>query len=149
MLKIYDADQQEINIDLDTMTAVDVVRTFHDGKNGGAYEFKMYLKNNNANRYYENITVQLGTNSPSFGEFNETGWSVKCLAGESQPSEQEWDLVTSGNVLNMQDIGTTDEANTSSYYAFWVRIYCPGNTEAQIRSTDTIRVSFNEKELGT
>lgn len=136
MLAVYDAN---------LVLLVDPFRTFHDGHIGGTMEQKIYIRNADATRYYTVVTVapQMD-NGMDWGEFGDTGWGIKLVAGERQPTEQEWDQVHSSDTLQLADIGAVATPDTS-YKPVWVRVACPGGTPAQIRENIRLRVSALER----
>jgi hypothetical protein len=124
-------------------------RTFSDGRLGGAHEQIVYLRNDNSSTYYTDLVLSFEqTLYNDTGAFGDTGWGVKYLYGERRPTEAEWDEVRSGEPLSIPDIGTTAAADTSTYHPVWIRVYCPGDTAAQIRESQRIRLSFYEKKVG-
>lgn len=136
MLVVYDSNQ-----DLQT----DVLRSFHDGKIGGADLIKVYIKNDDVSKYYVSLK---GNIELDLGEYDYTSWSTKLIAGERQPTEAEWNRVVSGLDIDLPDIGDIDAADTSTYYPIWIRIYAPGSEGAQIRKTQKLKITGLEKTVG-
>lgn len=124
------------------------LRTIHNGKTGGAYEKVLFIRNDDDTNYYTNVTVTY-TNSlmEDFGAAGSSGWSVKFLPGRRQPTEEEWDTVSAGQSIVLPDIGSILASDTYTYYPFWVRVYCPGDTAAQIRTGQTIKIYFEENKV--
>lgn len=119
----------------------DVLRTFHNGFLGGSLEKKFYIRNDDPTRYYTNLNLTYTvTNYDDLGEFGTTGWSVKFIEGERRPTESNWDSVRSGEPLALADIGSTEAADTHTYRPIWVRVFCPGGEEAQIRENQLIQI---------
>jgi hypothetical protein len=124
-------------------------RTHHDGKLGGADERIVYLRNDDPTKWYSNITVSLELDAyGDVGEFGTTGWSIKFLYGERRPTEAEWDLVRSGDSIEIPDIGTEAAADTSTYHPLWIRVYCPGGESAQIRENQRLRLFAFKRNVG-
>lgn len=125
------------------------LRSFHDGLNGSAHEQKFYIRNTDSTKYYTNITL-----TPQFGieedyaDLGNSGWSIKLMYGERQPSEIEWSYVRSGDSISLPDIGNTDAADTSKFYPVWVRIYAPGGTDAKVRTSTKIVRSCYVRNVG-
>lgn len=125
------------------------LRTFHDGHTGDSQEKLFYLRNADPSKYYTNITITpvwIGGYEDS-GEFGITGWGIKLLYGRRQPTEEEWDMVHSGDAIEIPDIGTREAADTFTNHPIWVRVYCPGNEAAQIRENIQLNVSYLVKEV--
>lgn len=141
MIQLYDSNQELFN--------GNPLRTIHNGKTGGAFEAKLFLRNTDSTTYYTDIVVQYQDgNQDDYGQFGSTGWSVKFLSGSRQPTEEEWDSINPGESITIDDIGSTYAANTFTYFPFWVRVYCPGNTTAQIRELQKILIFYNEHKVG-
>lgn len=141
-LSFYDSDKVVFG-------AEDVLRSFHDGFNGESNEQIIYIRNDDVARYYTNLVMSYQSLAyDDFGVFGSTGWGTKLMYGERRPTEAEWDLVRSGDPLNLPDIGTTDLADTSTYHPIWVRVICPGGEVAHIRENQTITLSFFERMVG-
>lgn len=122
------------------------LRTFHDGHLGGSSETLVYIRNGDASKYYTNIVVSYEAPDPGdIGEFGDTGWGVKLAYGQRRPTEAEWDQVTPGESISIVDIGAFGAADTSTYHPVWIRVFCPGDSPAQLRAAQLVRVSYNEQ----
>lgn len=125
-------------------------RSYSDGRLGGAFEQLVYIRNDDVANYYTNLSVGYEENIyQDTGEFGETGWGVKYMYGERRPTEAEWDEVASGEPITLPDIGSTLAADTSTYHPIWIRVYCPGNTAAQLRENQLLRVSYLSTNVGS
>lgn len=127
------------------------IRTSHDGYIGQADQVLFFIRNRNPSVYYRNISL-----TPKFREtytssenFDSSSWSVKLYYGTIQPSEDEWDKVFSGETLNIPDIGSIEAPDTFTNHPIWVRVYCPGNTEAQIKENIFLELLYNEEKVRT
>lgn len=126
----------------------DPLRSFHDGYSGEVFEDKIYIKNLDKTRFYTEITAE-----PKFkdayqqdtGEYGNTGWSIKLMYGERQPTEEEWAYVPPASIISIPDIGTREKADTIRRHPIWVRIFCPGNSRAQIKKNIFIELQYYEK----
>ena len=127
----------------------DEFRTFHDGQLGGAYEKVFYLRNDDPAKYYVSVTVKVQELIyEDWGEFGDTGWSIKLMYGERRPTEAEWDLVRSAQAIAIPDIGSSAAADTSTYHPIWVRVYCPGGESAQLRDNLRVHVTYLPRVVG-
>lgn len=141
-LAFYDSDQQPYALN-------DVFRSFHDGYRGDVFEQLIYIKNDDVSRYYTNLVLSYeNTVYSDDGEFGFSGWGTKFLYGQRRPTEAEWDLVRTGDLFRLPDIGTTTVADTSTYHPVWIRIACPGDQMAQIRENQTLRLTFLPRLVG-
>ena len=68
--------------------------------------------------------------------------------GTRRPTEAEWDLVRSGDGIQIPDIGTTEAADTSTNHPVWVRVYCPAGEPADIRESMQVKVTYYERLVG-
>ncbi len=123
------------------------LRTFHDGFTGEIFEEKFYIKNLDKSRYYTDITLEPKFKSDylDLAELGDTGWGIKLMYGERMPTEEEWSLAPPGGMINIPDIGNKSKADTIRRHPIWVRIFCPGNTKAQIKSNMLIDITYYEK----
>lgn len=141
MLAFYDSEYSLFN--------GEPLRSVHNGKAGGAWDTLIFLRNDDSANYYTNIILSYeNSNYNDYGVRGDTGWGVKFLYGARQPTEAEWDSVSSGESLVIPDIGSTIAADTYTYHPIWVRVYCPGNTNAQIREGQLLKVSFSDFKVG-
>ena len=130
--------------------SLDPMRTFHNGYLGGAHEELIYLRNEDAGNYYTNIVLSpelIGgySNDVSFGL---TGWGIKLMYGRRRPTEAEWDLVRSGDSIQIPDIGTTEAADTFTNHPVWVRVYCPAGESAKIKENMQVSITYYTKKVG-
>lgn len=135
-LEFYDSDQV-------VMSDGDVFRTIHDGYLGGNYEFLFYIKNDDNTLYFTNINLNyVSTRYDGSGPFANSGWSVKFMYGQRQPTEAEWNSVRSGATLALPDIGISTAADISTYHPIWVRVHCPARTASQKREHQSLQISY-------
>lgn len=121
--------------------------TTHNGFTGESNEKLFYLRNTEADKYYENIKISVVfpiNEMPENAFYTTTGWSIKLKYGSEQPSEEEWAEINVNEILNIPNIGTKMEADTTSYKPVWVRVYCPGYTDPTIRTDISLSVSYKE-----
>lgn len=132
------------------VTSADMVfRPVINGRLGGSHEELFYLRNDDVTKWYSNVRIVLvSTAYDGLGELGSTGIGFKFMYGERQPTEAEWDTVPSGEGLLIPDIGTNDLADTYTYHPFWVRVFVPGNTGADIIESYDIRIYFYPRVVG-
>lgn len=115
------------------------------GRYGGVHEQLLYIRNNDPARYYANLSVVItGSQYDALSEFGTSGWSLKLLYGQRRPTEAEWDLIRSGESLDLPDIGNSGEADTSTLHPVWVRVYCPAHEQATNVDDFSIELQFIE-----
>jgi len=125
--------------------------TVHDGKTGDTKTVQVYLRNDDSAKWFSNIIIKpvdLVDANP-FGDiyYTETGWGVKLNPGSEEPTLGEWDDIAWGKEIDMEDIGSDDLADTTTYYPFWFLITCPPNTNATIKSDIVLDVSYTENSV--
>jgi hypothetical protein len=150
MLKILDSTKTEFGTVTDD-TYSDPLRTVHDGKLGGSYDALIYVRNEDVTLYYTDVTIGPVSNSYDdlAAEWGETGFGLKLIYGERQPTETEWDQVKSGESIVVPNIGTTSAADTQNFFPVWVRSICPGKTPAQIKTNLSVKLAFKVKQVGS
>jgi hypothetical protein len=128
----------------------DPLRSFHDGHRGDSHEQLFYLRNKDSSVYYTNVELVPQFTGPynDSGEFGNTGWGVKLIYGKRRPTETEWDLIRSGDGIQIPDIGSKEAADTFTNHPIWIRIYCPGNEPAKIKTNMQIKVSYFIRKVG-
>jgi len=125
------------------------LRSFHNGHTGDSHEQILFIRNQNASKWYTNIKITpvwVGGYKDE-GEFGSTGWGIKLMYGRRRPTEAEWDLVKSGSAILLPDIGSSEAADTFTNHPVWVRIYCPGNEVAQIRDNMQLHLTYLVREV--
>lgn len=125
------------------------LRSFFDGHSGGPYEQLVFIRNDDATRYFTNITLLYVSDTFDMdGPIGESGWSIKFLYGTRRPTESEWDSVQSGDDLILPNIGSTDASDTATYHPVWIRKFCPGGQNAQIKDGQRLRLTYLERLVG-
>ena len=107
------------------------ILTTHNGFTGESSVFKVYLKNDESTKTYNNVNVSL--------EIHESldGWQSKVLKGSGEPSEQEWEEA-SGSVQ-------FDIDNTTIIHEISFRLACPaGETSEYYKDKVSIKVTATE-----
>ena len=106
------------------------IQTTHDGTNGEVVEKKLYLRNSEANFYFNSINIQpVPASKVRVGDINypEAYIGFKIIFKETQPTKSEWAAVQSGSAAFMANIGTTDQGDTA-YKPFWIQVSLPPGT---------------------
>ncbi len=106
------------------------IQTTHDGVNGEVVEKKLYLRNNDDGFYFNSISLKASPDSKvRVGDINfpEAYIGYKIILKENQPTKSEWAATQSGEEALIDNIGTTDIADTS-YKSFWIQVSLPPGT---------------------
>ena len=127
------------------------VTTTHDGKNGSVATMNLYIRNDDATKWYSNIVVipvDLVDANP-YGDvgYTETGWGVKLNSGGTEPTENEWEDITWGLRISMSDIGSNVAEDITTYFPFWYLISCPPNIDAQNKEDIVLRIEYSENAV--
>ena len=140
---IYELADPSSELSNDGLFGNPFVTTF-DGITGGTINKKIYVRNDNTTYYYTGITVQpvylSGTNIINSSD----GFSWKLVAGDEEPLEEQWDLVSAGNSINIPSIGESGTGDNTTYEPFWVRIVVPKGAPVKSYSGIKLRLSFTE-----
>jgi len=127
--------------------------TSHNGTLGEAVDTLLYLRNDDPNHYYEDLTIQFQDSDPSTGNDllgpGGSGWGVKVSAGSRRPTKREWDAIAWNNIANVGTIGDTALADVSGYYPFYIRVVVPGLTPALVKADISLIVSGSQRLIGT
>lgn len=110
-----------------------------DGVAGGVIIRRYFIRNDDPAFTYSNIEVfpvhQSGRNIIDGTD----GFSWKLIAGDQEPLEAQWALVSPGNTIDIPDI-----SDTSTYEPFWVRIEVPRGASVSSYEGLKLRVSATE-----
>jgi hypothetical protein len=141
-LKIYENANPNTSFSISEEFSNPISHAF-DGVNGGVIEKCYYVRNDNALNWYTNIKVQ-----PIDGGDNivdgSNGFSWKLYAGNQQPLEEQWSLVSAGNQITLSDIGSASNGDISTYLPFWVRIEVPAGSSVQSFQSVKLRINTTE-----
>ena len=118
-----------------------------DGVSGGTLTRKFYVRNNDLTKFYVDISIAAVVNSGLMitdGSVRSFYW--KLFNSDTAPLESQWDLINANNTIELNDIGSSGNADIATYLPFWLRINVPKNTEIQsfenvslvITATETI-----------
>jgi hypothetical protein len=122
------------------------ISTSHNGFTGEAFITKIQLTNKDEDKWYSGIVVKvdMGSELPSNSLFSTTGWSVKFLVQDSEPTELEWSRAALNTEAQVPDLGSLTGADTSSIKSIWIRVFCPGNTAPQVKRNINIIIDYVE-----
>ena len=151
-LAIYYKDENdqfvEVSVDSDLDTPI---TTVHNGKSGDIKTVQLYLRNDDAAKWFSNIRIQpldtVGADPYGDVAYNETGWGVKLSPGAAEPTTGEWEDMNWGEEVSMSDIGADGGADTTTYFPFWYYITCPPNEDVAIKTDIVLDVSYTENAV--
>ena len=103
-----------------------------NGTTGSVVERLMHIRNDDLLTYYTSIVVTVNQN---VGLYGDSGFTIKLMEGSRRPTEAEWSQVAANAPLNLPALGAAGAPDTTTYRAFWVRMFCPaGFTRTQVRA---------------
>lgn len=116
-----------------------------DGKEGGAIDSLIYVRNDDISRYYTGITVRAVDTSGGWLTNGTQGFSWKLKEGSIRPLPQQWSSVSDGNTLSLSDnIGTSMIGDIITYLPIWIRVQIPRNESVATIKTVVLRISATE-----
>lgn len=149
MLVIYDADKRPLS----SGTMKHPVVSSHDGINGQVVTQLLYIRNTSDSTYYRDVKitpVDLNGSSGSpdiYGQYSD-GFSVKLAYGSINPLPFEWDNIIPGEEVALPvDIGSSSEADTTTFYPIWLRISTPGNIGAMEKTNIGLKITAVDGEV--
>lgn len=142
-LSVYDSPNE--NTAFSSGTNTNPISLTVDGTLGATITKKLYLRNDSASHYYTSIEI---TPSSNGGEDIVTGslstFHWKLIAGNNEPLEDQWQLVSGGNTMTLSDLGSLGNATTTTYLPFWLRVNVPKGIDIQVFEHVTLEVAATE-----
>ena len=133
---------------ISTDSLLNPVTTVHDGKTGDTVTLQLYIRNDDALKWFSSIRVfPLDTEDANpYGDVNhsETGWGIKLSPGADEPTFGEWEDLHWGDTIAMSNIGADSSPDTTTYFPFWYYITCPPNTDAKTKTDILLRAEYTE-----
>lgn len=126
------------------------IKTSLNGSQGESEERKLFVRNSDANTYFTAVTIKgapstrVRVGDPAYPEANIT---LKLILKDTQPSENEWLAVESGNEIVVDNIGDTDNAD-NGYIPFWMYLALPSGTPVQNIADIKLNTTFLSSPLG-
>lgn len=127
------------------------IQTTHNGTDGQVVEKKLYLRNEDTDSYYTDITVssipqrKVRVNDINFPE---AFINYKVIIKDEQPTESEWLAEESGNLVAFTDIGDTNGSDTS-YKPFWIQVGISPGTRVQTINDVSLHMDAEENAVGS
>lgn len=115
-----------------------------NGRLGGTFQKRLYVRNSEANKSYSSIQVSVENpvDPTLINGVQFTYW--KLIAGDQQPADWQWDLITTGNAISLSNIGTVSVGDNSTYLPFWLYVRVPRNSNANTFTTPNMVIRANE-----
>ena len=115
------------------------------GRIGGFIEKRLWLRNDDIRLRFTNITIQ-PVDSDSVSHIDGTGgYSVLLFEGDDRPVDDAWDLVVSGALINMPNIGidtdTEKHGQINNWFPFWIKCIVPW--QAELANITTVSLALD------
>jgi len=102
-----------------------------DGKYGGISQQRIYLRNDDNTSWFSSTTITLIDNADATVVDGTKGFTWKMSAGNTQPTDDQWTAITTGNTISTSNLGAHAAPDITTYLPFWVRVQIPRNIEVQ------------------
>jgi hypothetical protein len=125
------------------------ITTTHKGNDGETVELLLYLRNDDPYQYYSDIAITvIDIASPDDTQGDQgTGWGVKLVAGAEQPTRSKWASVRYANTIQMEDIGSLGNADTTTFYPFWYKIESPPGEDVKTKIDIKIQIDATKNAV--
>lgn len=113
--------------ELSTDTFTNPFSIILDGRVGGSFEQRLYLRNDDATLSFSGVHIApVDSHSTSIVD-GTNGYGWKLNAGDTRPTVDQWNAITPGSSVTMSGLGTISVSDTSTYLPFWVQVSIPRN----------------------
>lgn len=145
-MALYIYSDPNISAELTQGTYLKPFTVTFDGRTGGAIDKHLYVRNNESNKYYTDIVVDLLDSSTvdDWTDNSKLGFYWKLSTKDIVPTSEEWELISPGNSITLSNIGNLYFGDISTYLSFWVRVVIPHNQAVTVRKTIHIRIQSTE-----
>ena len=125
------------------------ITTTHKGNDGETVELLLYLRNDDPNQWYSDITITVDDiSSPDDTQGDQgTGWGIKLVEGAEQPTRTKWATIRYGNAITMDDIGGAGSPDTTTFYPFWYRIESPPGEDVKTKIDIKIQIDATKNAV--
>jgi hypothetical protein len=130
----------------DLITSTNPLTFTFDGRYGGMQDKCVYVRNDNANVWYDNIVISVtdeGTEGIVDGSRPGFRWRLK--EDYSTPILESWKYIADGADLHLtKDLGQTDLSDIATYLPFWVHVELPHRLEAKTITSVVLTITAQE-----
>jgi len=144
-LQIYNASQVLIG------DAGGAITTAHNGVRGESVDILVYVRNTTPFLYYNSViasTEDADGTDDTLGVYG-TGRGFKLSSGSREPTEAEWDNVLAGDFAELPNVGSTEAADTTTFFPVWIRVIVPGNIPVQTFQDVSLKIEASEHLVGS
>lgn len=117
-----------------------------DGRIGGAQDRLVYIRNDDATRWYSSVTISAhDTEGFNLVDGSQAGFSWKLMSKDIPPTEEEWALVSPGNTVSFSgNLGSDTLGDIITFVPVWVRVEIPRGQAVSVFTDITLRVRATE-----
>lgn len=118
-----------------------------DGRIGGIVNRKIYLRNDNQNLFYTNISVRPLDSDDDRDITNESsgGWFWKLAQQDLNPLSAEWNEIEPANTITISNnIGSSQRADIATFVPIWVQVSVPRGQDVQTIKSVALRIIAKE-----
>ena len=117
-----------------------------DGISGGSISKRLFVRNDDLNRFYDTIVVDVVQAADTSVIDGTGGKSWKLSEGNEEPPAEQWIRLTPAASISFSDaIGSSSRGDISTYLPFWVRIEVPAFQRRQNITTVKLRLTAQEQ----
>ena len=118
-----------------------------DGLVGGSFESRLYIRNDDTAYYYVDTTLTPTDSAGASIVDGTDGFSWKLRAGNTQPTTTEWNAITAGSSIELNDIGSSGAPDISTYLPFWIRVEIPKNASTSTYRDVQLKINSTQNDV--
>lgn len=129
----------------DVLSALNPFTITFDGRIGGEQDKRVYLHNDNIERWYDDIVIQ-AVNLGILDRVNGSGgFAWKLIYKDIAPTNEEWSRVEPGNSLSLGlTLGDESLGDIATFLPIWVRVITPRGMRVQTIREVVLRITATE-----
>lgn len=115
-----------------------------NGRLGGVFQQRLFVRNSESNKSYSAISlfVENPVDPTLINGTQNILW--KLSAGDTQPTDDIWLDINTGNTISLPNIGTNLVPDSTTYLPFWLYVRIPRNTNIGTFTGINIVIDANE-----
>ena len=115
-----------------------------DGRAGGSLEQRLFVRNDDSNFFYTTITLlPIDTEGTSIIDGTD-GFVWKLSAGDTQPTQSQWDAIGNATTISLADIGMAGAGDTSTYLSLWLQVQVPRNASVKTYTDVQLQIAADQ-----
>jgi len=115
-----------------------------DGVAGGTLIRRYFVRNDDAVFFYTSISMVpvVKSGADIISGLNSFSW--KLIAGDAQPLDSQWGLISPANTITLANIGSSGSPDISTYLPFWLRVTVPSGISVQVLEGTRLEITATE-----